>query len=93
VLVRAGDTVQRGQTLAVIEAMKLELQVSADRDGVVAAVHVQRGDQVKARKVLVELRAISESRGAQADGGARATPQQSAASAARPPEPPPGDAT
>jgi geranyl-CoA carboxylase alpha subunit len=55
--VSVGERVTRGQTLAVLEAMKLELEVAADRDGVVAAVHVARGAQVKARQVLVELAA------------------------------------
>jgi biotin carboxyl carrier protein len=53
--VSVGEHVTRGQTLAVLEAMKLELKVAADRDGVVATVHVARGAQVKARQVLVEL--------------------------------------
>ena len=53
--VAAGERVTRGQTLAVLEAMKLELKVAADRDGVVAVVHVARGAQVKARQLLVEL--------------------------------------
>ena len=60
VAVQVGDAVVRGQTLAVIEAMKLELKVTADRDGVVAAVHVERGQQVKARQLLVELAVASE---------------------------------
>jgi geranyl-CoA carboxylase alpha subunit len=55
VRVRTGETVHAGATLAVIEAMKLELQVTADIDGVVAAVHVQRGQQVKTRQLLVEV--------------------------------------
>ena len=53
--VRPGERVARGQTLAVVEAMKLELRVPADIDGVVRAVHVARGHQVKARQVLVEV--------------------------------------
>jgi geranyl-CoA carboxylase alpha subunit len=53
--VRLGEAVARGQTLAVIEAMKLELRVAADVDGVVRAVHVQRGAQVKARQLLLEV--------------------------------------
>jgi biotin carboxyl carrier protein len=53
--VRVGDAVVHGQTLAVLEAMKLQLKVTADRDGVVSQVHVTRGAQVKARQVLVEL--------------------------------------
>jgi geranyl-CoA carboxylase alpha subunit len=52
-----GAAVVRGQTLVVVEAMKLELRVPADRDGVVAHVHVQRGQQVRARQLLVELEA------------------------------------
>ncbi len=60
VAVAVGDRVLRGQTLAVVEAMKLELRVPADTDGVVAAVHVRRGDQVKARQLLLELAASDE---------------------------------
>ena len=57
VLVQPGDTVERGQSLIVVEAMKLELRVPADIAGVVAAVHVARGTQVKARQLLVEVTA------------------------------------
>ncbi|HKU42805.1 MAG TPA: biotin carboxylase N-terminal domain-containing protein [Polyangiales bacterium] len=53
--VALGQAVVRGQTLAVVEAMKLELRVPADVDGVVRAVHVSRGAQVKARQLLVEV--------------------------------------
>ncbi len=54
--VQLGELVTRGQTLAVVEAMKLELRVAADVAGTVSAIHVQRGAQVKARQLLVELR-------------------------------------
>jgi biotin carboxyl carrier protein len=54
--------VSRGQTLVVVEAMKLELRVVADLDGVVARVHVERGAQVKARQLLVELTTDAEPR-------------------------------
>jgi len=60
VLVAVGDPVTVGQTLVVVEAMKLELRVRADVDGVVSALHVARGDQVKARKLLVEVEATSD---------------------------------
>jgi acetyl/propionyl-CoA carboxylase alpha subunit len=53
--VQLGQRVERGATLAVIEAMKLELRVMADTAGVVRAVHVRAGTQVKARQVLVEV--------------------------------------
>lgn len=60
VLVAVGDRVTVGQTLVVVEAMKLELRIRADIDGVVAATHVARGDQVKARKLLVVVEAMSD---------------------------------
>lgn len=58
VAVSLGQRVLRGQTLMIVEAMKLELKVIADIDGVVRAVHAQRGAQVKSRQVLVELTAL-----------------------------------
>ena len=57
VLVAAGDTVQQGQTLVILEAMKMEHPVKADRDGTVAAVHTSSGDQVRRSQLLVELAA------------------------------------
>ncbi|MEP3562432.1 MAG: acetyl/propionyl/methylcrotonyl-CoA carboxylase subunit alpha [Marinobacter sp.] len=57
VLVAEGDTVAQGQTLVVLEAMKMEHPVKADRDGVVAGLHTNTGDQVKRSQLLVELAA------------------------------------
>lgn len=57
--VQLGEHVVRGQTLAVVEAMKLELRVPADAEGEVTAVHVRPGAQVKARQLLVEVRATA----------------------------------
>ena len=53
--VGAGDTVSAGQTLAVIEAMKMEMRVTANAAGIVAAVRVLLGQQVEAGAILVEL--------------------------------------
>lgn len=53
--VAAGATVQRGQTLVVLEAMKMKNALKAERDGTVAAVPVAVGDQVKHGDVLVEF--------------------------------------
>jgi len=53
--VGAGDTVIAGQTLAVIEAMKMEMRVTAGAAGTVAAVRVLAGTQVEAGTILVEL--------------------------------------
>ena len=53
VLVGAGDEVTAGQTLVVLEAMKMEHAVHAPADGVVAELRVQPGQQVDAGSVLV----------------------------------------
>lgn len=44
--VAIGDTVKRGQKIAVLEAMKMENNILADRDGQVAAIKVNKGDTV-----------------------------------------------
>ena len=51
--VGGGDTVERGETLVVLEAMKMELSVEAPRDGVIDEVTVSEGDQVVEGAVLV----------------------------------------
>ena len=53
--VSAGDTVIAGQTLAVIEAMKMEMRVTANAAGSVTAIRVLLGQQVEAGAILVEL--------------------------------------
>lgn len=50
-----GQTVRRGDTLVVLEAMKMEHPLKADTDGVIKAVHVKLGQQVKLRQTLVEV--------------------------------------
>jgi acetyl-CoA/propionyl-CoA carboxylase biotin carboxyl carrier protein len=46
VLVAVGDAVEIGQTVCVLEAMKMENNVNAERDGTVREVRVQAGDSV-----------------------------------------------
>lgn len=53
--VREGDTVAVGQTLVVLEAMKMENNIDSDRAGVVRSVKVNRGDTVLEGDVLVTL--------------------------------------
>jgi acyl-CoA carboxylase subunit alpha len=53
--VAAGDEVVAGQTLVVLEAMKLEHRICAEVDGTVAAVTVSVGDRVDAHQLLVEM--------------------------------------
>ncbi|MCF8200017.1 MAG: 3-methylcrotonyl-CoA carboxylase [Sulfuritalea sp.] len=53
--VGAGDTVIAGQTLAIIEAMKMEMRVVANAAGTVVAVRARVGEQIEAGAVLIEL--------------------------------------
>jgi biotin carboxyl carrier protein len=55
VLAQVGDAVKRGQTLLVLEAMKMEIRVSAPADGLVSKVLVAVGDVVDRGQRLVEL--------------------------------------
>jgi 3-methylcrotonyl-CoA carboxylase alpha subunit len=55
VSVSAGDSVQAGQTLVVLEAMKMEIRVAAPADGVVKKVLVSVGDVVERGQRLVEV--------------------------------------
>lgn len=55
VMAVAGDRVARHQPVMVIEAMKMENNVSPEVDGVLKAVLVAPGDAVKAGQVLFEL--------------------------------------
>jgi biotin carboxyl carrier protein len=43
---KAGDTVKKGQKLLILEAMKMENVINADRDGVVKDIKVNKGDSV-----------------------------------------------
>jgi biotin carboxyl carrier protein len=55
VAVAAGDEVEPGQPLVVLEAMKMENELVAEQAGRVAEVHVAAGDTVDTGAVLVEL--------------------------------------
>jgi 3-methylcrotonyl-CoA carboxylase alpha subunit len=55
--VQAGDSVQKGQALAVMEAMKMEHTIAAPADGVVAELLYAPGDQVAEGAELLKLTA------------------------------------
>ena len=55
VKVSAGDKVTRGQTLIVLEAMKIQHQLKAALDAEVESVTVREGQQVSSRTVLVTM--------------------------------------
>ncbi len=58
--VAPGDSVAKGQTLVVLEAMKMEFQLGTPVAGVVKAVNISAGDQVANRQLLVELEPAPE---------------------------------
>ncbi|MEQ8763075.1 MAG: biotin/lipoyl-containing protein [Planctomycetota bacterium] len=55
VRVEEGQAVKSGQSLLVIEAMKMEYDIAAPFDGTVAKVHFAAGDMVDAGATLVEI--------------------------------------
>lgn len=55
VKVKVGDTVKSGDTLLILEAMKLENEIKAPKEGKVLAINVAKGDTVNANDALVTL--------------------------------------
>ena len=55
ILVQPGDSVERGQTVIILESMKMEIEIAVQRDGVVKRVPVELGDQVDKGMRLLEL--------------------------------------
>ena len=55
VKVNVGDKVEKGTLVAVLEAMKMENEIFAGVDGVVASVNVSAGDSVNAQDVIVSV--------------------------------------
>jgi biotin carboxyl carrier protein len=55
ILVEAGQAVQKGDTLLLLEAMKMELPVRAPGDGVVATVKCREGELVQPGTPLLEF--------------------------------------
>jgi len=53
--VAVGDHVERGQTLMVLEAMKMQNNLNAQQDGRISAILVKAGDAVKHGDVLLEF--------------------------------------
>ena len=56
ILVNEGDQVKKGQSLMVIEAMKMETNVVASIDGVIESILVEEGKQVQGRELLIKLK-------------------------------------
>jgi geranyl-CoA carboxylase alpha subunit len=70
VLAKPDDPVAKGQCVVVLEAMKMQHEIVAERDGTIDKVLVKPGDQVATRQILAELKPGQEA----------APPRQEAAS-------------
>mgnify|MGYP003595958662 FL=1 len=55
VVVEEGQSVKAGDVLLVLEAMKMQNEITADADGTVKAVNVEAGQNVKVKESLVIL--------------------------------------
>jgi biotin carboxyl carrier protein len=53
--IKEGDSVKKGETLLIMEAMKMENNILAEFDGVVKSVKVKEGDTVLQNDILIEL--------------------------------------
>ena len=55
VKVAVGQSVKKGETVVLLEAMKMENEIPAPRDGVVASISVNKGSSVQAGDLLISL--------------------------------------
>lgn len=55
VKVNVGDSVKKGQTVAIVEAMKLENEIQSQYDGKVVEIRANKGASVKNKDVIIVL--------------------------------------
>ena len=55
ILVKEGDSVKSGETIMILEAMKMENEVKSPKDGVIKQILVKEGDRVEAGDVLAVM--------------------------------------
>ncbi|HEX4482828.1 MAG TPA: acetyl-CoA carboxylase biotin carboxylase subunit [Solirubrobacteraceae bacterium] len=63
VLVKQGDTVEEGQLLCIIEAMKMENEITAHKAGVIAELPIVEGEPIQAGAPIATITAAIESEG------------------------------
>lgn len=56
IAVKEGETVKKGQKLLIYEAMKMENEVLAEKDGTIASIKVNVGDAVLQDDLLIEIK-------------------------------------
>jgi pyruvate carboxylase len=55
VAAHVGQKVAKGDPLVSIEAMKMETMLTAEREGIIKAIHARHGENVNAKDLLVEF--------------------------------------
>lgn len=55
IFVQEGQLVEKGQNLLTLEAMKMEIRVTAPADGTITRIHVQQGETVERGQQLIEI--------------------------------------
>jgi biotin carboxyl carrier protein len=55
IVVTQGDSVADGDTLVILESMKMEIPVLAESDGTVSTLHVNEGDVVQEGDVIATI--------------------------------------
>ena len=55
ILVAEGDEIKAGQVVIVLEAMKMETEITAPADGKVGKIHVAQSDAVQGGQVLLDV--------------------------------------
>ena len=53
--VKVGDTIAKGQTVAILEAMKMENNINADREGTVVSINVEKGQSIAEGTDIITL--------------------------------------
>ena len=56
ILVSAGDHVKKGQAIVVLEAMKMEIEVKAPKDGIIGSIEVSKGQSVANNQVVAKFK-------------------------------------
>jgi len=57
IMVSVGDSVTAGDSLLILEAMKMENVIKAEADGVVKSVALAKGDTVEKNQLIIEMEA------------------------------------
>ena len=67
VLVKTGQRVREGQPMMILEAMKMEHQISAPESGEVSSIYFMEGDRVDMGEILISITAQGSSKSLESD--------------------------